>query len=612
MKAMQNAKSFNKDNSLKYYLCTIAKNEAINYLNYSKKEKKTIIYSIDKRKYFSIRPKLKISKVYKITKNNLIKFEGTKKCFDNIESKPNDYFNIIQKPIIIKKIFEISSHEPLSFINKKKKIELKKEKKSFMYIGIVKRNIYDLKKENNASIFFKPNKKVSSLSKSVNEQTNQNKPKIYSFFSNFLKGKKTNTVPMRILQIQYRRNKKDKIAALNKKNSISSQNKFYFLSKEKKNKEIKYSINNAFSFNYEKIKKTKKFDIININSFSFDSAKKKIDLSCYDPEMLNSEENLKQLVSELNIAINLKNEEIKRLLKEKEDTDLANQLFNDSSKEQIESLSNSLSILKEKNEKLNEEIENLKEVIDKGKKILEEKNKVFDNDKSNLNKTIDELTKENSKLKLELFKRGTEEENSTNNKQEEKNNDENNINEDKLKEYEKQIESLKEELNKMRQSKIIETNQLKLELTKNKVEMKRLTNQIKKLETEKTGQNKETEGAISSPKINDINKTGTNSNDKEEINKLKNEIENYKNKMSEINLELKKNEELRHQNILLTHTIQEAQKKVSQASLVIAKAKKYSLCVAYVAQFLSIIKPENEKQIYLVNKLKEFTEENKK
>ena len=82
--------------------------------------------------------------------------------------------------------------------------------------------------------------------------------------------------------------------------------------------------------------------------------------------------------------------------------------------------------------------------------------------------------------------------------------------------------------------------------------------------------------------------------------------------MSEINLELKKNEELRHQNILLTHTIQEAQKKVSQANLVIAKAKKYSLCVAYVAQFLSIIKPENEKQIYLVNKLKEFTEENKK
>ena len=171
---------------------------------------------------------------------------------------------------------------------------------------------------------------------------------------------------------------------------------------------------------------------------------------------------------------------------------------------------------------------------------------------------------------------------------------------------------MKEDLNKMRQSKIIETNQLKLELTKNKVEMKRLTNQIKKLEAEKNEPKKESDVGLTTLKISDEKKTNFNQNEKDEINKLKNEIENYKNKMSEINIELKKNEELRHQNILLNHKLQEAQKKIIQANQVIAKAKKYSLCIAYISQFLAIIKPENEKQIYLANKLKEFTEEYQK
>ena len=59
-----------------------------------------------------------------------------------------------------------------------------------------------------------------------------------------------------------------------------------------------------------------------------------------------------------------------------------------------------------------------------------------------------------------MFKRGTDSESTPEKKQKEKYND--NDNDDKLKEYEKQIETLKEDLNKMRQSKIIETNQLKL------------------------------------------------------------------------------------------------------------------------------------------------------
>ena len=82
--------------------------------------------------------------------------------------------------------------------------------------------------------------------------------------------------------------------------------------------------------------------------------------------------------------------------------------------------------------------------------------------------------------------------------------------------------------------------------------------------------------------------------------------------MTEINVELKKNEDLRHQNILLSNKFQEAQKKVTQANQVLGKVKKYTLCMAYVSQFLGIIKPETEKQIYLVNKLKEFTDEYQK
>ena len=179
-----------------------------------------------------------------------------------------------------------------------------------------------------------------------------------------------------------------------------------------------------------------------------------------------------------------------------------------------------------------------------------------------------------------------------------------------MKEYEKKIESLKEDINKMRQSKIIETNQLKLEITKNKVEMKRLTNQIKKLESEKSEPKKEEQENNATLKSN--NMILNNQDNKDEINKMKNEIENYKNKISEMNIELKKNEELRHQNILFTHKIQDAQKKISQANQVVGKAKKYGLCMAYLTQFLGIINPQKDKEVYLVNKLKEFTDEYQK
>jgi len=583
----------------------INKNETITYINNSKKNKKIDNYSIDNIiKSFNIISKPKILKQYEISSNdNAITFIGQKRAFVNVENKKSDFFDIISKVKQNKKPFEISKHETFSFIEKRKIIKFNiNNSQNFMYRGIKIKKNYIWKKEKNTSLFFKPKKKPVLLSKSTNEQATQNKPKLMSFFSSFIKPKKTNMVPMRILTVQYRKSKKDKLSELNKRNSISKQNKLNILPIEKKKKENKYTINTTFSFNIENLKRIQKFDIININSFSFEKTKKKIDLSSIqDPEMLKGEENLKQLIEELNIAITLKNEEIKRLQKEKADSDLANQLFNDSSNEQIETLSNSLSLIKEKNEKLNEEIQNLNNEINNSKKQLEEANKQFDEKKNNLNKTIEDLTKENSQLKLQIFKKGTEAENNIKEKPEEKNN----INDDKLKEYEKQIGTLKEDLNKMRQSKIIETNQLKLELAKNKVETKRLENQIKKLESEKNQLKKEGGENIASLKLNEVGKE----QNKGEIDKLKAEIENYKNKMSEMNIELKKNEELRHQNILFTHKLQEAQKKIAQANQVIVRAKKFGIVISYVTQFLGLIKPENEKQIYLFNKLKEFADE---
>ena len=306
------------------------------------------LYSIDHNNNFNLLSNLKLIKQYEISKNNNITFDELNRRFNIIENRKNNSFEIISKSIKLKKLYEISNTNSLSFVKTNKKIVFMKEKNhSFMYMGIKK--YYLLKKETKSSFFFKPKKKFISLSKSTNEQTNQNKPKLYSFFSSFLKGKKSNLVPMRILQVQYKRSKKEKLVSLNKRNSISIQNKISFLSLEKKNKGIKYSINKAFSFNYEKIKPLKKYNIININSFSIEN---KVDLSSInDPEKLKGENNLKLLISELNKSINLKNEEIKKLEDEKTNIEIANQLLNNSNNERIESLSKNVSDLKGNNDK---------------------------------------------------------------------------------------------------------------------------------------------------------------------------------------------------------------------------------------------------------------------
>ena len=372
----------------------VNKNESITYLNNTKSKKKDI-FLININNQFNILSKPRIIKPLEKSSNNIITFSGLKKSFINLDNKQNDSFNIIHEPKIIKRIFEISKRENLTFDKKVKKIKFViNNSQNIAYKGIKIKKKIILKKETNTSLCFKPKKNAALLSKSYTEQSSQNKPKLMSFFSNFIKPKKSNVVPMRILTIQYRKSKKEKLTELNKRNKISFQNKFNFSSDDKKKKLIKYTINNSIYFNYQQIKKIPKMNIININSFSFEKTQAKIDLSLIsNPDMLKGEENLKQVIYELNKALNLKNEEIRNLQKEKADTDLANQLFNDSSNEQIENLTNNISTIKEKNDKLNEEIEKLKEEINNNKKILEEKNKEFNEKKNYLNKTIDELTK---------------------------------------------------------------------------------------------------------------------------------------------------------------------------------------------------------------------------
>ena len=119
-------------------------------------------------------------------------------------------------------------------------------------------------------------------------------------------------------------------------------------------------------------------------------------------------------------------------------------------------------------------------------------------------------------------------------------------------------------------------------------------------------------------KINEVVNDDTNTNNlknknkeyEEQIKKMKEEIEDYKKKINNsIDLDPKKFEELRHQNLLYYNKLQEAQKKIAQANSLVGKAKKYNLCAAYVSQLLGMVKPENDKQSYIFTKLKTIIED---
>ena len=393
---------------------------------------------------------------------------------------------------------------------------------------------------------------------------------------------------------------------------------------------------NALSYQYAKEKKDKKIFEIS-KSISFNLEKNSQQGPQQATNIQETEEKLKKMIEDLNNSIKSKDEEIQKVIKEKADMELLNQLFTESSNEQIENLSKENKEFKEKNEKLNEENKSIKEELEQKKTELENKTKECEDNRNNLNKTIEELTKDNSNLKLDLLKKKSEIEslknspNTDNNAQEkekEKEEEEKKKKEEEEKKKEeensKDIDALKETIAKLKQEKIIETSQLKIEVTKYKVEMKRLTTQLEKLKEENNALNKANEENMNTLKINDVVNNDTNEDInllknknkeyQEQINKMKAEIEEFKKKdhNSGGGVDAKQFEEIRQQNRLYYTKLQEAQKKILQANALVSKAKKYSTCVNYASQVLALFKPENDKQTYLFIKLKGLVEEYEK
>ena len=170
----------------------------------------------------------------------------------------------------------------------------------------------------------------------------------------------------------------------------------------------------------------------------------------------------------------------------------------------------------------------------------------------------------------------------------------------------------------MKQDKIIEASQLKREIARYKVEVTRLINkekfrQLNQKNEESTNDAKKTDTVNDNEEINTLK--NKNKEYQEQIDKMKEEIEEYKknaNNKGDNETDAKQIEELKKQNALCLNKLKDAQNKINQANSLIAKAKKYNLCVSYVSQLLHLAKPENEKQTYIFNKLNSFVEEYEK
>jgi hypothetical protein len=121
----------------------------------------------------------------------------------------------------------------------------------------------------------------------------------------------------------------------------------------------------TLTYQYEKQTKEKKYEIAKNISFNFDKNDKVADNSTVGTK--EAEEKLKKMIEDLNNSIKSKEEEIKKVEKEKADMEMFNQLFTESSNEQIEKLKNENKENKEKNEKLTEENKTIKEELEQKK-----------------------------------------------------------------------------------------------------------------------------------------------------------------------------------------------------------------------------------------------------
>ena len=609
---------------------------------------------------------------YQISSNSPINFEGKNKSFININCFRNNSFSLFnikkeeQSQNKNKIEYSIEKNQYVEFVScpKKKNIEYQMLKNSsFDYLG-KKRMFSNINPFKNQSIYYrgkapvlffkelrfnkieafeieKPKKKtlfnIKNIFKSTNTNTNTNTNT--SNNSNIF-SKSSKTLP------KCEEKAKKILLKINKNNTISYKGRKEFNKENIK----KQSSNQLF---YEPSKKKLLLNItqneqININSkpkpiLSIDN-NSLFSLICVEDtsNLVEGEENLKNMIKELNKKIASKDEEIKKVEQDIKDMESMNQLFIDESNRQIDNLNSTIKEMKSKNDELTKENETLKQDIDKKEETLDILKKEYEENKNNMNKTIEELTKETRLFKLEIFKKNNEIEelksnmnNNTSSKTEEKKS-ENNTSQTNTQvdnntsnispENKSEIEALKAEIAKLRQSKIIESSQLKLEVTKYKVKIKALTNEIEILKQEKNEQNNKKEENMDTIKINEV--VNSSSNNTDEINELKNKNKLYQEQIIKMQKEMEEYkansgagggngngvnaqefEKLKKENALYLVKIQEAQKKIVQANSLINKAKKYNLCMSYITKFFEEFKPSGDKQTYLYNKLKSFTDE---
>jgi len=648
----------------------IMKNESFNFKNINtniKKEDKIEksnknIYNIEKA--FSLELKFNSDKKksqnqqYQIVNNPLIIYKGAKRTFANTKSFKKDSFNMSYK-----------GKGNNNNINSKKNLSIKSiRRESFMLGKPKKKNLFDINIKTFGSGLF-GFMGGGSNEEAANSNTSYSSKNLSRYDSN--PPQKVKKVLLKIKQndsfifkgIKHRKE-------FNLKNIIKHNNNSLTFSpsspssSSKKKLLLNITSNEQINISSKKKPKVLTFNIGQTNFFSLLSSSPKNEGNI--PEMPvgmgQGDEIYKKMLEELKKVIKIKDEEIKKHMADKKDMETMNQLFTDESNRQVEELTKNIKEFKEKNEALIKENESLKEEKDKNKENIENIQKEYESNKNNLNKTIEELSKEIRELKLDLLKKNSEIQELKNKSQnnnsnvnsstssdqkekqnENKTNDSNNNNTSVTNDEKKdnnnsitnnnndssnEVVALKEEISKLRNSKIIETSQLKLEATKYKVELKRLSIQVEKLKEENNELINKKNDDMDTIKINDIindsSKSNANANDanmdelknknkeyQEQITNLKKEIEEYKTKMKESHggVDLKKYEDLKKQNAFYYQKIQEAQKKILQANSLIGKAKKYNVVMAYVTPLMKQIKPESEKETYILNKLKECVTE---
>ena len=388
----------------------------------------------------------------------------------------------------------------------------------------------------------------------------------------------------------------NKITILYKSDNINNLSKSK-LSKSKNN-QIKKSIQNEESYNNINIKKInneskstsiqnnkkeKKYinEIYNCELFTiFGSIKIK--------EEINVEEYINK-INELNNQISEKNEYI-NLLEEEKNNQNKNQVISDTGNFQINKLKDLNKLLQDKCNRLKEENTRLKNLeknylntntntnsnefsINDYNKLKQE-NDEKENKIENLNLTIDGLNEELKEIKLKLMQYNTNSEKINKDNTINENSEENNT---KIQELNKTIEQLQKEKNDINISKIKEISQLRVDISKLKIQIYSLTNE---LETYKEKKEKDNNDNINT--INDNN------------------IEDERNK--------KLIEELKNKNNLLINKLKDAQEKITKANKVLKKAKNNSLYYKYVSQLIKEVKPSGDKEINLFLELKKIIE----